>query len=257
MVIRQIPADDMLRRLPAIMEAKQRLRIDVHVHCHDIMVHALGRLRALCMAVDPEDVSPSMAAMIFADAWSIVDQVDQVRQVMGAMPGPESPATAGFLEIAAQARIMRNSMDQIGQRIPAIANRGGSSEALFGSLTFVRCDAEQFETVLPGDDLECEVVVLARGTGPGFEAVTSPALTAEEIDGAVSNLRLSAAGSSIPLNLTCAYLTEILKALSKTLRTSIEAEVAQLPEKNSVTERKLRAPAPLIVGASTRFRTVV
>jgi hypothetical protein len=255
MIIRQLPTDDILRRLPAIMETKQRLRIDVHVHCHDIMIHALGRLRALCMAVDPQNVSPSMAAMIFADAWSIVEQVDLVRHAMAAMPGTDTPSTTAFLEHAAQARLMRTAIDHISQRIPNIANRSGSSEALFGALTFVRCDEEQFETIEAGQDLECEMVVLARGTVPGFEA-SSPTIDEKAIDSSISNLRLSAAGSSVPLDLACAELTQILKALSTNVRSSIDAEVAEAVAKSSALEHDLRAPAPVIVAASAPFKVM-
>ena len=253
MMIRQLPADDILRRLPAIMETKQRLRIDVHVHCHDIMIHALGRLRALCMAVDTQDVSPSMAAMIFADAWSIVEQVDLVRHAMAAMPGPETLATAAFLEHAAQARLMRTAMDHIRQRIPAIANRNGASEALFGSLTFVRCDEEQFETIEAGQDLECELVILARGTVPGFE-VSPPAVDEQATESSISNLRLGVAGASVPLDLACAQLTQILKALSTSVRASIDAEVAEVVTSGGASELELRAPAPVIVAASAPFK---
>jgi hypothetical protein len=91
-----------------------------------------------------------MAAMIFADAWLIADQLDLVRQAMAAMPDPGSPAAVAFLEYAAQARLMRTSMDHIGQRISTIANRSGVSESLFGSLAFVQCGEDQFGSIEPG-----------------------------------------------------------------------------------------------------------
>jgi hypothetical protein len=256
MIIRQLPATDILRRLPAIMETKHRLRIDVHVHCHDIMVHALGHLRALCMAVDPDDVSPPMAAMIFADAWSIVDQVDLVRQAMAAMPGPEAQKSASFLEQAAQARLMRNAMDHLSQRIPTIANRSGASEALFGSLSFVRCDEEQLALTKPGQDVACELVVLARGAASGFEVAALPALAPQDIHRSISNLRLSAAGASLSLDVVCADFTEILTALSESVNASIHAEIAQLADESGLPENDLRAPAPVIVGVSRSFTTV-
>ncbi|QJU57402.1 hypothetical protein HL653_05995 [Sphingomonas sp. AP4-R1] len=196
-----------------------------------------------------------MAAMIFADAWSIVDQVDLVRHAMAAMPGPDSPATAAFLELATQARLMRTAMDHISQRIPAIANRSGASEALFGSLMFVRCDEDQFTTIEPGDDLECELVILARGTVPGFE-VAPPAVDEQAIDSAISNLWLGVAGSSVPLDLACAQFSQILKALSKNVRASIDAEVAEAVTKSGASEEELRAPAPVIVAAGAPFKVV-
>jgi hypothetical protein len=255
MIIRQLPATDMLRRLPAIMETKHRLRIDVLVHCHDIMVHALGHLRALCMAVDPDEVSPPMAAMIFADAWSIVDQVDLVRQAMAAIPSLETQRSAAFLDHAAQARLMRNAMDHLSQRIPNIANRNGVSEALFGSLSFVRCDDEQLALALPGEEVECCLVILARGTASGFDAAAAQAAGPRDIDSTVSNVRLGVAGASLALDVACADLTAILTSLSDSVSASIDAEIAQLEAESGVSESDLRTPAPVIVGVSTRFMT--
>lgn len=255
MIIRQLSDGDILRRLPAIMETKHRLRIDVLVHCHDIMVHALGHLRALCMVVDPDDVSPSMAAMIFADAWSIVDQVDLVRQAIAAIPSPQTQRSAAFLDHAAQARLMRNAMDHLSQRIPNIANRSGLSEALFGSISFVRCDDEQLALAGPGEDVECCLVILARGTVSGFEAAAAQAVGPQDIDRTVSNVRLNVAGASLPLDVACADLTAILTALSGSVSASIGAEIAQLAVVSGVPESDLRTPAPVIVGVSMKFTT--
>lgn len=253
MKIAYLPPDDILRRLPSIMDPAQRLTVDVMVYCHDIMVASIENLWRSCASFDPGQAHPIQVAGIFSEAWRIVDQVDLLRQVYSAAPGPKGPKTSEFLEQAAKARTMRNMLDHIVQRIPNIARKTGTSEALFGVVSFIRCSAATLNTASVGQVIECEMVAVARGTVPSYKGSASTNFSTDKVTTPISNLMISAGEQSVPLDRLCELHTEMMLLDSEHFAAQIAARIPSLVAETGHSEAELTAATPTIVTAGVKL----
>ena len=237
--------DSILRRMPALVGPSIRLRADLQLHCHDVMVNALNRLRMMCMLVNSSKLAPGDLATMFADAWSIVDQVDLVRQVLKTIPGPNAPVTTAFLEEAEAARKMRNSMDHISQRIPNIAAKKGACGPMFGNLSFVKCKPEVLKIAEIGEKIQCEFINIARGTVPGLKIETSGTFSTYDVNEPISNIRLQTEGHSIRLDWMCVQLTDILYGLEEGFNESLKKSISEMVQETGLTAQQVGMPTPI------------
>src|SRR5271157_4619204 len=107
-----LPSDDFLRVLPQCLAPVERLRVETLVFAHDLMETALGRLYAVGLEFHENNNAQRLA--MFSDAWTIVDQVHVVRQVLLSLTGDDRKTdTQAFIDDFAVAHTMRNKMDHL------------------------------------------------------------------------------------------------------------------------------------------------
>jgi hypothetical protein len=251
--IAYLSADNILRRLPSIINPEQRLTVDVQVYCHDIMANSISRLWQLCASFDPKRPCPIEVADIFGEAWRIIDQVDLLRQIYKHAPEPVGPKTTEFLQYAEGARDMRNTLDHIVQRVPNIARRTGASESLFGSISYVRCPSMILERAVPGQIIECELVKIVRGTIPGYKGEAESSFSTDKITSTISNLNIFAAGKLVPLDRLFDLHSEILIAFSEDIYRQISDELPILSAETGYSEMELGSPTPTMLSAGLKL----
>lgn len=221
--------------------------------CHDLMAVALDRLRHLCEQLEPERFSVELIAAIFGDAWTIVDQVNTVRQIFRGAGDEVGPVTRAFLRDAEGARQMRNVMDHIVQNIPNRSKAKGAAESLFGALMFARCPADRLRLVAVGEMIEGEVIIVARGTVPGREGEASAQFRTHDVNKPISNLSLQAFGQSLDLDLACERLGDILRGRSEDLERDIRQQAMTIAEDLKVSIDKVLAPTPTVIVQGARL----
>ncbi|MFT3965394.1 MAG: hypothetical protein QM690_05885 [Sphingobium sp.] len=77
---------------------------------------------------------------MFSDAWTIVDQVHVVRQVVSVLTDKKTRAedTQAYIDDFASAHILRNKMDHLNQNLPnRVKSSSEYTQAMFGMLSFI------------------------------------------------------------------------------------------------------------------------
>lgn len=132
--------DSYLRRLPVGLHPENRLRMDAIVVASDIVSQCyqdLSRLGAEIGATLGQIGYPQRAAFIGL-AWSIVDQLHAVRQLVTPPTGtPAGPATQRFLDAAEPATLLRNKMDHLKNNLSNLSAKKGERYPLFGAISYV------------------------------------------------------------------------------------------------------------------------
>lgn len=246
-------SDDMLRRLPSVVDPLTRLRLDTHVYCHDVILVNLDRLIASCERVDTEVVDSLLVANLFSSAWSIIDQLDIARQVLQADSGERGPLTKELLQEARYGRTMRNHMDHISGRMPTLIAKKGVAEPLFGTLSFVRCSENELASRQSGKYYHYNVIVIAHGTIAGMHGSSGFDFDSTKIDAPISNIRLSSQGASVRLDSVCELYTSIINGLSESVTTSINGQLGNWMEQFGVTEAEALSATPTTITAEIEF----
>jgi hypothetical protein len=133
-----LPDDSYLRRLPGALDPIERLRFESIVFSSDVVSNAY---QALCELAGQFDVSHPFStrqrAALFSHAWTIVDQLHVLRQFVLAIsnknPGPNQQK---FLDLSANARLMRNRMDHLSGLMKNLSKEKGRQIPLFGAITY-------------------------------------------------------------------------------------------------------------------------
>lgn len=139
-----VPDDSYLRRLPVILESESRLRMDAIVIASDILSRAYQDLFRLGAEIgaNPGAFGISSRATFIGLAWSIVDQLHAIRQLLTPPPATAvGPASQRFLDAAAPATFLRNKMDHLKSNLGNLSGKKGDRYPLFGAISYVLSDA--------------------------------------------------------------------------------------------------------------------
>lgn len=130
-----------LRALPAAVELSMRMRVDALVYAADAISTNWQRLRARAASIGPDvdKLGFHGRADMLSAAWSIVDELDGVRQLVQGMVGDERPGpnTSRLLAACALVRTLRNHMRHLSGNLRNIAAQKGQRSALFGALSWL------------------------------------------------------------------------------------------------------------------------
>jgi hypothetical protein len=136
-----VPDDSFLRRLPSVLDRRQRMEAEALVYSADVIVAAWQSLQQLAVtAGKSDDADRNLRVLMLSKAWNIVDQINAARQLAGLMTQRADPGPGfnfdKFMFYAEPARQLRNKMDHLAGNVANLASQTGPVSALFGSLSF-------------------------------------------------------------------------------------------------------------------------
>src|SRR5258705_2842557 len=135
-----------LRAVPDVVAGPERLRFDALAFSGDALCHGWNTVREIAAHVgkEPSKLTNRLRAAMMVAAWSIVDHLNVVRQIVSAF-GPADqepgPLTKRLLSLTETARVLRNKMDHLNSNIGNIANAKGTKSALFCTLSYFYTDS--------------------------------------------------------------------------------------------------------------------
>lgn len=135
-----VSEDSYLRRLPVGLHPENRLRMDAIVVASDIVSQCYQDLSKLGAEIGATfgEIGPLQRAAFIGFAWSIVDQLHAVRQLVTPPRGiPAGPATQRFLDAAEPATLLRNKMDHLRNNLSNLSAKKGERYPLFGAISYV------------------------------------------------------------------------------------------------------------------------
>jgi hypothetical protein len=114
--------------------------------------------------------TPRDRVALFSYAWTIVDQLHVLRQLIRAIVNdPPGPNQARFLGLSESATLMRNRMDHLTGLVKNLAAQKGPRVPLFGALTYFLVEPKHLQA---GTNLATggSFVTIASGSVPGATA---------------------------------------------------------------------------------------
>jgi hypothetical protein len=241
-----IPRGSVLRKLPVIIEAQQRLRLESLVFSIDLLTLAFASLRDLAARLGSNvvDLSDTERMAMFLHAWTMVDQVHVIRQLLRDLSDGEMGKTLGkFYSDFEGAHHLRNKMDHLRMNIQNLATRKGMRAPLFGAISYLVVEPHQ----VTQHEAKCSIngataITIMAGSVPDGKSLFPIAVAPRQIP--VSAFKLFAFDREIDLEdafiqlqvvmtklgeMLAAQLTEHVDAISKTSEATIEQLMAALP----------------------------
>jgi hypothetical protein len=245
-----LPDDSYLRRLPGALDPIERLRFESIVFSSDVVSNAY---QALCELAGQFDVSHPFStrqrAALFSHAWTIVDQLHVLRQFVLAIsnknPGPNQQK---FLDLSANARLMRNRMDHLSGLMKNLSKEKGRQIPLFGAITYFLVGPNDVRAV-GGERIVTggTCVTVTAGSVPDGKlllALNAPHPN-QQVRIPVGQFRLEAFDWTLDIDATLASLRTTLNGtatkISESLTDQLKAESARTGTDLSV----LAAPLPM------------
>ncbi|HET7577395.1 MAG TPA: hypothetical protein VFK19_12650 [Sphingomicrobium sp.] len=225
-----IPAGSILRQLPDALDAAQKMRFDALTYSGDALQHSWIVMRDTAASAGPDvgQISDLERVGLLLSAWSIVDQLNAVRQIFQSLKKTVPSNLQAALETA---RKMRNGMDHLDQKIPNLSKKKGTGSALFGSLSY--CLPRGVPVT------SATLVVVASGAVHGTQEwpVTNPA--GKVVRGPADLFQLTAFDATLELGPPLAILRDWIPGLCAELNTQLIAWAASTSEKQGVDPKKL------------------
>ena len=227
-----LPKGAFIRALPFAVDEAQRFRVDAIVMCADIVASAYAQMievafRSKWEEKQIEERSGHLDIAMFQHAWSIVDQIYSLRQLLGSLAFSGDDVDA-FLSATASAYVLRNRTDHLDQRIPNIAASKGNLRSLFGSLSYFVLGAAVGAP-------EVEVFAVAQHADPvrPSEQIASVRIPGE-LRMPIGNFVLTAAGEELDLDAVILKLGPVMTRTNEGIEKSIRAQAAQEAAKHGI-----------------------
>jgi hypothetical protein len=139
-----VPVNSRLRELPLFLDPEMRLRIDALVYAADAISINWHRMKSAAARVGAavSEMDHYTRAEILSSAWSIVDELDAVRQLVGSLAPlgtKRGPHTAKLLETCEPVNFLRNRLRHLAQNLTNISNAKGRRNPMFGALSWLWC----------------------------------------------------------------------------------------------------------------------
>lgn len=234
-----LPNDDFLRHLPVAISAVDRLRLETLVFAHDLMEIAYGRLCELGLIFNEEHKSDYQRVAMFGDAWTIVDQVHVVRQVLLSLTGADRKAdTLTFISDFSAAQSLRNKMDHLNQNIPNRAKSKVNGNALFGQLSFFRPFPDRWDQGLQEGEIRGELMVISAGAMPD-PMLGGVAFDDLDIHLPICSFKLEAFDQSLLLERAVNCLRALLMRLSNDTKLQFAHMVDEITGNGTLTREEL------------------
>jgi hypothetical protein len=114
-----------LRHLPARLDPTERLRLEATVFAADALLFAFSSIREITARHSSgiSSIPRHERTALFAHAWTMVDQIHVLRQLLHAMRnGQMGPNQKKFYDTSEPATKIRNRMDHLNATIPSRAS---------------------------------------------------------------------------------------------------------------------------------------
>jgi len=235
-----LPKGAFIRALPFVVDETQRFRVDAMVMCADIMASAYGQMIELALRskwdqMQNEELrSGHLDIAMFQHAWSIVDQIYSLRQLLRSLAFSGDDVDA-FMSATSSGHVLRNRTDHLDQRIPNIAASKGNSRSLFGSLSYFVLGAAVGAP-------EVEVFAVAQHADPvrPSEKIASIRMPGE-FRMPIGNFVLTAAGEELDIDAAILTLASVMTRTNEGFEKSIRAQAAEQAAKHGIEQSVLLA----------------
>jgi hypothetical protein len=161
-----IPPDSSLLRIPANLKNNQRLFIDGIRYSVQMFEVAYNRISSTLTTLHGEDEAstPYAFAHIFLDAWSMVDNINRIRELIDHMPGmSKGPIIKTFLRTTKDFNKLRNAH----QHLKGEYATDNSSLAPWGTVTWIEVSNEDLmnnriksHILIAGANVTAEYIVI-------------------------------------------------------------------------------------------------
>jgi hypothetical protein len=240
-----LPSNDFLRHLPQCLAPVERLRLETLLFAHDLMEIALSRLYTVGLGFDANNDNDTHRFTMVSDAWTIVDQVHVVRQVLDSLTGDDrKPDTQAFIDDFAAATLLRNKMDHLNENLENRAKAKGRKNALFGMVSFFRPYADLWEQGLRDGKVKGDLFIVSAGSTPRGDMAGGVAFHDLDISLTICSFKLEAFELSLLIERAVLQLRPLLKRMSDDIKTTIEAKIDELAATSGRTREELMRPAP-------------
>ena len=214
----RLPSGAFLRALPFTVDRATRLRLDAIVFAADVLASAYVQMVEVAVAAGTSDSTEDASTRLFQCAWTIVDQVHNIRLLLDKLER-KIPEAEQFRTDFAVARELRNRMDHLNAHIPNIANSAKPGDSLFGSISYV-LEVEHGS----GDDRQKFFVLRQTGAvqpGQKMAELRVPS----ELRLPVGNFQLGAIGRTLDIDQAVTDLGLVMTALNEEIEQVIMAQI--------------------------------
>jgi hypothetical protein len=234
-----------LRRLPAILDGTQVVQIEALVFSADAIDASFNAIQRLATKYKQEICgAPRLAHVeIFTNAWTIVDCIHVVLQVLSALDY-QTPLALAFQENYKSARALRNRMDHLIGNARNVANSKGRAP-VFGAISYVCVPDEKIvrkngQIVITGGG----AVMLSTGRFAGGQRILAVNPAGRELTIPVGGFRLEAFDELLDFD----EAVKDLRALMIEINDRLEKQTAELADglskEHGIPLEKLLANAP-------------
>ncbi|HJV40272.1 hypothetical protein [Caulobacter sp.] len=221
---------DFLRRLPILLDPRQRLIFEALVHISDCIAASFFTMhQTATLAARMEGALPTLhRAQISNAAWSIIDDFYAIKKLIELINqetiGPETAKLLGYLEPSAK---IRNGMDHldtsIGRNSPGnLLKSKGSRRAVFGSVSFFHIDSSD----LDNNDIKLRWISISAGPLGGKNKFPFTFPVGEKLAAPIDRFQLSAFNYDVDISNCIALYRDWLRITSK----MAEAEIRLMLE---------------------------
>lgn len=216
-----VPENSRLRALPSVVEQTMRMRVDALVYAADAISSNWQRLKTCAIAIgaNVDKLDHHGRAAMLSAAWSVVDELDAVRQLVESMIGPGDevgPNTTNLLEACAPVRVLRNKLRHLAGNLKNIARVKGPRSALFGALSWMWCPDPKSG--------QAHVVIIQSGMLHGGESMQMVNPAGKDFAPPADLFQLDAFGVVLPLS-------DPILAFARWIDSSTADWIEQLEEK--------------------------
>lgn len=235
-----LPKDAFLRRLPKVVDSTQAVQLDALLFSADAIQASMAAIRRVAAVYLDRIVGAPHEAQVelFTRAWSIVDCIHVVRQVLAALDY-ETPQASAFIEKYENARRLRNGMDHLSQNAANLAKRKGSPP-VFGSLAYVCVPPKNIamtdgEPTLTGAGLV--LLAIGRATDGGQMPAINP--LGRPLRVPVGGFQLAAFDEVLELEQAEDDLKELVVEVNDRLEKDLTARIEAAAEQHGLPVEKL------------------
>lgn len=244
MLVRQ---ESVTRRIPPSYPAEPRIAIGSIVACVDIIHSVQSDL--MCDLVEAsEDVSllEQGRTRWIAAAWSIIDNYDMLRQLVGSLTNPKPDYLSDLVNKLKIVRSMRNAMDHLGGNLKNVAkNKSSTLPPIHGNLSYV----------IPKIDKEGKLVTLdlcgfALGALPRGSFIAMGRMPGDQVKIPIDNIEFHAFGHHISISDLHDQLSSFLNIFIPQTEMLIERWVLDVAINNGVSVDDVMAEAGAMVSCA-------
>jgi hypothetical protein len=239
--------ESVLRRLPANLDAAQRLRCEAIVFSADVLDFAWSSIRETTARLGDKIICSSERerTSLFAHAWTIVDQLHILRTMIPRITnGRIGSKLRSFCELSEPATHMRNKMDHPLGTLPNRAKQKSLQAPLFGVLSYVLID----KVKLTGDGPVLEAATIfsiTSGSTQGNKTLLGPLPNCLQLATPVCQFSFTAFDWTIEFDRVLELLRQRLSNISEQVEASLCKQAENASTRSGLTVEELMAPAPM------------
>jgi len=244
-----LPADSILRKLPATANLEQRIRLEALVFVADTISHAFRGLREITTRLGPKITNLTFQdrAALFSHAWTIIDQVHAARLLLRShLRGKFGPNQKAFFDKYAAVHTLRNKMDHLNQNIANAAKQKGIAWPLFGVLSYFFVESHQCVQTEVGLSIKGGTIITITSGIPIQRPNTALVLAnpaGRAIQVPVSLFTFGAFGMTFDIDGAAIDFAAVLNFASQNIDRKLREQVAKTAKETGIAVDTLMAPA--------------